>query len=194
MIQKKHDGTEMFLIVLIALYNLAILFIALLWIFTNSFRGFKSSLSTISLLDVNETITYGLFFSGLLGGSFYCLRSLYQRLGETFTPIGNVTVTPSSGLNIKTWFFWYLYRPIQGGVLALILLSLLNSNLISVKQLTHEDLKSYFTLIALGFLSGFGSHELIQKIQEVISVVFAKAKLGGTNSEDKVKENNNQNK
>ena len=32
---------------------------------------------------------------------------------------------------------------------------------------------------------------VIQKIQEVIQVVFAKAKIGNTNSESKVKENNN---
>ncbi|MNY10785.1 hypothetical protein D3C86_1437810 [compost metagenome] len=94
------------------------------------------------------------------------------------------------GINIKTWFFWYLYRPIQGGVLALILLSLLNSNLISIKQFTPENIKSYYTLISIGFLSGFGSHELIHKIEEIIKVVFAKAKLGASNAEAKVKDNN----
>lgn len=189
--QKEHDGMEKFLIVLVAVYNLALLFFSLLWLFTNSFRGFKSSLTTISQFEVNETVTYGLFFSGILGGAFYCLRSLYQRLGETFTPLETSANNLSVGLNIKTWFFWYLYRPIQGGVLALILLALLNSSLISLKDLTAESLKSYYALIAVGFLSGFGSHELIHKIQEVIQVVFAKAKIGSTNSESKVKENNN---
>lgn len=189
--QKKHDGLDKFLIVLVAIYNLTIIAFSLLWLFTNSFRVFKNSLTAITELEVNETITYGLFFSGLLGGSFYCLRSLYQRLGDTFTPITQEPDNLAKSLNIKTWFFWYLYRPIQGGVLSLILLSLLNSSLISIKQLTPESLKSYYTLIAIGFLSGFGSHELIQKIQEVIQVVFAKAKIGNTNSESKVKENNN---
>lgn len=185
----KHDKLDKSLIVLIAIYNLALLIISLLWLFTNSFRYFKSSLTSLTLLEVNETVTYGLFFSGLLGGSFYCLRGLYQRLGEAYTPVSNQVPTPNKTFNVKVWFFWYLYRPIQGGVLALILLSLINSDLISIKQLTEESLKSYYTLIAIGFLSGFGSHEVIHKIQEIIKIVFAKAMDTGSNSEQKIKEN-----
>lgn len=188
----KHDKLDKSLIILIAIYNLALLVTSLLWLFTNSFRYFKSSLTSLTLLEVNETVTYGLFFSGILGGSFYCLRGLYQRLGEAYTPISNQEPTPNKTFNVKVWFFWYLYRPLQGGVLALILLALINSSLISIKQFTEESLKSYYTLIALGFLSGFGSHELIHKIQEIIQVLFAKSKIATTNSETKAKENNGQ--
>ena len=187
---KKHDWLDYLLIVLVGLYNLAILFFTIIWLFTNYFLENKKLLTSISELGVNEGVTYGLFFSGLLGGSFYCLRKFYQRLGDTFTPISPDPTNIARGINIKTWFFWYLYRPIQGGVLALILLSLLNSNLISIKQFTAENIKSYYALISIGFLSGFGSHELIHKIEEIIKVLFAKAKLGSSNAESKVKENN----
>jgi hypothetical protein len=187
---KKHDWLDYLLIILVGLYNLAILFFTIIWLFTNYFLENKKLLTSISELGVNEGVTYGLFFSGLLGGSFYCLRKFYQRLGDTFTPISPDPTNIARGINIKTWFFWYLYRPIQGGVLALILLSLLNSNLISIKQFTAENIKSYYALISIGFLSGFGSHELIHKIEEIIKVLFAKAKLGTSNAESKVKENN----
>lgn len=191
MTTKKHDWLDYILFILVGLYNLSILLFTILWLFTNFFKDYKTTLSSVTELSVNEGVTYGLFFSGLLGGSFYCLRKFYQRLGDTFTPISTQPNNLSRGINIKTWFFWYLYRPIQGGVLALILLSLLNSNLITIKQFTPENIKSYYTLISLGFLSGFGSHELIHKIEEIIKVLFAKAKLSSSNAETKVKENNN---
>jgi hypothetical protein len=187
---KKHDWVDYFLIVLVGFYNLTLLLFTIIWLFTNFFKEYKIKLTSVSELAVNEGVTYGLFFSGILGGSFYCLRKFYQRLGDTFTPISPDPNNISRGINIKTWFFWYLYRPIQGGVLALILLSLLNSNLISIKQFTPENIKSYYTLISIGFLSGFGSHELIHKIEEIIKVLFAKAKLNSSNTETKVKENN----
>jgi hypothetical protein len=190
MMTKKHDWLDYTLIVIVGLYNLGILFFTVIWLFTNYFKDYKTTLSSVAELSVNEGVTYGLFFSGLLGGSFYCLRKFYQRLGDTFTPISLDPTNMARGINIKTWFFWYMYRPIQGGVLALILLSLLNSNLISIKQFTPENIKSYYTLISIGFLSGFGSHELIHKIEEIIKVLFAKAKFGASTAENKVKENN----
>jgi hypothetical protein len=126
----------------------------------------------------------------VLGGAFYGIWALYQRLGYVYTPIDGQVPNPVAGLNIKVWFLWYLYRPLQGGILALVLLALLYSKLMLLEPISDEGLKSYYTLVALGFLSGFGSHELIHKIQELISVLFAKSKAGASNAELKVKENN----
>ena len=186
----KHDNLDKLLIFGAIIFNLAILTISLLWLFTNSFYAVKSRLSVLQAFEVNETITYGLFFSGMLGGSFYCLRAIYQRLGEAYTPVDGEATKPTVILNIKVWLFWYLYRPFQGGVLALILLTLINSNLMTIKTLDGETLKSFYGLVAVGFLAGFGSHELIHKIQEIIMVVFAKSKIKGTTSKEKVEENN----
>ena len=191
--RSKHDGIDIFLIVFVALYNLALQVCTALWIFSNTFSNYKKSLTDITSFQINESVTYGLFFSGVLGGSFYCLRSIYQRLGEAYTPIDSKPPNPGQTFNIKVWFFWFLYRPLQGGILALIILSLLNSHMLSTKQLTEDNIKSFYGLVAVGFLAGFGSHELIHKIQELIQVLFAKAKLASTNSEDKVKENNGKN-
>jgi hypothetical protein len=91
---------------------------------------------------------------------------------------------------MTVWFFWYLVRPLQGGVLALIVLTLINSKLMTVESIDSENIKSYYTLIAIGFLCGFGSHEVTHKIQELIQVTFAKSNLKASNSEQKVNENN----
>jgi len=188
----KHDKLDYALIFLAALYNLGLLFFTLLWIFSNTFKAYKSTLIQVANLNVNESVTYGLFFSGVLGGAFYCLRTFYQKLGEAYTPIEKSDPQPSKVFNIRTWFFWYLYRPIQGGVLALILLSLVSSNLLVIKQFDSNNIKSYYSLIAIGFLSGFGSHEVIHKIQEIIKVLFAKAATTQSNAATKFKENKNE--
>ena len=185
----RHDFLDYILIAIAAIYNLSLMVFTLLWLFTNNFKAYKDGFTSIAGTGVNEAVSYGLFFSGVLGGTFYCLRGLYQRLGEAYTSVEGVTPNPSQILNIKVWFFWYLYRPLQGGCLALIILSLLSSNLLTVKNIDVENLKSFYTYIALGIIAGFGSHEVIRKIEELIQVLFAKAKNTTTNSESKVKEN-----
>ena len=163
--------------------------ISLLWLFTDSFLFLKQTLSEKNFMGVNEKISYSLFISGLLGATFYCLRSMYQRLGEAYTPISGDSQAPTIVLNIRVWFFWYVYRPIQGGVLALILLTLVNSKLLNLKSLDENSFTSLYTQIGIGFLAGLGSHELIHKIEEIIKVLFAKSKTTGSNSADKVKDN-----
>jgi len=199
---KQHNLTDKILIGVAAAYNLFILFMAIFWLFTNKFACYKSNLGHLKNIDINENVTYGLFMAGALGGAFYCLRAIYMRLGEAYTPImeeveddqGNKVmvkkeVSPADVFNIRAWMFWYIFRPIQGGVLALVLLALVNSQLMTIDTLKDSDLTDYFVLIGIGFLAGFGSHELMHKIQEVIQVVFAKSNSKPTNSKDKVKQN-----
>lgn len=187
--KQNHDNFDKFLIAFVIIYNVGLLVVTTFWLFTDSFYQLKSSLNTTNLMGINEKVTYGLFAAGMLGGSFYCLRGMYQRLGEAYTPIGTHEPEPKKVLNIKVWIFWYLFRPIQGGVLALILLCLVNSKLLVSHNLDSNSLSSFYTQIAIGFLSGFGSHELIHKIEEIIKVTFAKTKSSGFGSEQKVKEN-----
>lgn len=190
---KKISCFDLILTIIVAIYNLGIMFFSLIWIFTNQFKSLKDNLEPLSNFEINENVTYSLFLAGALGGSFYCLRALYERLGQNFTPVIEEHKTDIDTFNVKVWFFWYLYRPIQGAVLALIILTLINCNLFSQSQLDSESMKSYYTLVSVGFLCGFGSHEVMHKIQEIIKVTFAKATSTGSSSEQKVKENNNSN-
>lgn len=163
---------EIGIVITAVLYNLFIFIFALLWIFTNSFTAFKSTLHTISVLAINEQVSYALFLSGALGGSFYCLRSVYIRLSEAARPEND----SKREFNIKIWFFWYIFRPLQSGALALITLCLVNANLLTLNVVKPESLKSFYTLVGVGFLVGLGTHEVIRKVEELIAVLFAKAK------------------
>ncbi|MBK9764927.1 MAG: hypothetical protein IPO87_16650 [Flavobacteriales bacterium] len=185
-----HNWTDYLLIAVIALFELSVTAVALLWLFTNSFANYKAGLGIIEPWGINEHITYGWFLSGALGGAFYCLRAIYQRIGEAYTPIREEErKEPNLVFNPRAWAFWYLVRPLMSGVLALILLCLVKSDLLTVTELAGKDIGSFYVLIALGFLAGFGSHELIHKIEEVIRVLFAKATSTGSNAAKKVDEN-----
>lgn len=185
----QHDNWDKFLIVFVILYNTILLITSGLWLFTDSFLYVKLTLNEKNFMGLNEKVTYGLFMAGVLGGTFYCLRSMYQRLGEAYSPIGGKEPEPKKVLNIKVWLFWYVFRPLQSGVLALVLLSLVSSHLLVDPTLDEDALSSFYTQIAIGFLAGIGSHELIHKIEEIIKVMFAKSKITGSSSEQKVNEN-----
>jgi len=185
----KHDILDKFLILFAILFNLGVLILSTLWLFTDIFGGSQANLTDTTHLGINEKVSYGLFLSGALGGAFYCLRAIYQRLGEAYTPIDGKEPNPKGSFNIRTWLYWFLYRPIQGGILALVALCLINTNLLSAEELNSSNVKSFYSLIAVGFLAGFGSHELIHKVQEIIQVTFAKAQKTGSSSKQKVKEN-----
>lgn len=162
---------EIAITILIAAYHLFLTVFTMLWIFTNCFSCWKLHLGVISTFNVNEHVTLGLFFAGVLGGSFYCLRALYRRLADAYAPSDpKKELVP---LKMSVWAFWYLYRPLQGGILALILLVLTKSSLLKLQDLGDADTSSYYTLIGIGFLAGFGAHEVIEKIEAVIKVIFA---------------------
>lgn len=186
----KHDRLDKTLIITVIAVNLTITILSLLWLFTEAFLVFKLTLKDPNQFGLNEKATYGLFAAGALGGASYCLRALYQRLGDAYTrDYQGKEVDPTKILNIKVWFFWYLYRPLQGGIVALVLLALVNSNFLVTEHLSAASISSFYTHIALGFIAGFGTHELIQKIEEIIRVVFAKSAKPAATSEDKIKEN-----
>jgi len=205
---KSHDSLDKALIALAAIYNLTCLFVAIFWLFTNRFADYKSKLGMIPTIEVNENVTYAIFMAGLLGGAFYCLRAIYSRLADAYTPIDKQAevddvnggkkivkvkeeVSPSDVFNIKAWIFWYIFRPIQGGVLALIILALADSKLITLEteNFKDADLTNFFVLIGVGFLCGLGSHEVMLKIQELIQVLFAKSNSKFKSSEERAREN-----
>ncbi len=192
--RQDHYPIDFALIVLAIVYNLGLMGFSTLWIFTNAFQNLKTGLREVEHLQINEMLSFSLFLAGVLGGTFYCLRAIYQRIGEAYTPIDGMgdRLYPNYSLDIRAWFFWYLYRPLQAGVLALVLIALLKSDLLLLEDLSSSDFESYFVVVGLGFLTGFGSHEVIHKILELVKVIFAKSNIKSSNSKEKVKENNGQ--
>lgn len=176
---KRHNNFDILLIILVALYNLAAIFYSLLWLFTNKLDSFKASIFG-SISDDNVLLHFSyFFFAGIIGGAFYCLRALYQRLSDAYTPISvnkrEDLPDPTLVFNIRVWGFWYIYRPIQGGILSIILICLFNQGLIGLNGISEESTSSIYFQVGIGFLVGFGTHEVINKIEELIKVLFAKS-------------------
>lgn len=174
---RKKEWSEIVIAALVGLYHLTLTVVTTLWIFTNNFRCVKSKLGALTMFDVNEHVTYGLFCAGVLGGSFYCLRALYQKIADAYAPSNPKQALKP--LRMRAWAFWYVYRPLQGGVLALILLVLTKSSLMQIQNPSGVDSSSYYTLVGVGFLAGFGAHEVIEKIRQIIKVIFASPQDSG---------------
>lgn len=180
----KLDKTDISLIILIAFCNLAFILFGISSLFTNIFDTFKQY-----ILSDNKiySIIFHVFIAGLIGGASYSLRALYQNIGHSVTPINQKYYRP---LNIKVWFLWYFYRPLQGAVLAAIMICLFQHGFISLNTTNIETTESLYFQVGIGFLVGFGAHEVMGKIEEIIKVIFAKSnKKTNENSQDKVVSN-----
>lgn len=176
---KRHTNFDIGLIIFIAIYNLGIITIALFWLFTTVLEDNKVSIfGEITEDNILVQFSY-FFFAGLIGGAFYCLRALYQRLSDAYTPqyIDKVEDLPDPTIifNVRVWLFWFIYRPLQGGILAVILVCLFNQGLIGLNGLESENISSIYFQVGIGFLVGFGTHEVINKVEEVIKVLFSKS-------------------
>lgn len=176
----QHTGWDIFLTILVVVYNLLFVFYALAWLFGPLLDDHKKWFLG-NRFDPNgaEYALSCLFFAGAIGGSFYCLRSIYERLSDAYTrnpvfskvPAGT---SPTDVFNIKVWLFWYFFRPIQSAVVAVVVICLFNQGLLNIGSATAEKSSSIYFQIGLGFLIGFGTHEVLGKIEEVIQVLFAR--------------------
>ncbi|AST96541.1 Uncharacterised protein [Niallia circulans] len=139
-------------------------------------------------------LSFSVFVAGLLGGAFYAARGLYRRLTSDGT---QRTVEFEDRFDVKVWLFWYFFRPLQGGVLAVIILSLLNAGFVGFSNVNEPDPQSLYFQISLGFLVGYGTHDVLKKIDEIIKVTFSTSKKNDSmnvikESKDKIRENKDQ--
>lgn len=173
---KKENFVDTLLILIIIIYNFLVMFLSFFWVFTPVFKEEKNTFFVFN--NVNLIYVSNFFFAGLIGGSFYCLRALYQRLSDAYTP-QNITKRehlpdPKLIFNVKVWLFWYIYRPIQGGVLSVVMLCLFSQGVMGISGMDKSKIDSLLFQIGIGFLVGFGTHEVINKIEEIIKVLFSK--------------------
>ena len=174
---------DIILIIIILIYNMLLTLISLIYNFTILYDNYK-----IILFGESEIflLVSKVFMAGIIGGSFYTMRALYQRVGYSQTPTTSEHFTK---INIKAWFIWYLYRPIQSGILAAITVCLFDQGILYLNG-NGLDMNSLYFQVAIGFLVGFGAHEVIQKVEEIIKVIFSKSNKGqNKNSKDRVIEN-----
>ena len=175
---KNLDKIEFGIIFLIGIYYLLLFYFVGIWLFENAFEE-------INVIMLPKKIVLIIFCSGITGGAFYGTRSLYRNIGYLQTPL---TKDYNYNTNFKAWFLWYIFRPIQGGILSVVVFCLFKQGILT---LSLNDDNSFYFQIGLGFLIGFGAHEVMQKIEEIIKVLFAKNSNHKSSPLDKVNDNNN---
>ncbi|MGL5797757.1 MAG: hypothetical protein ACRCYT_06075 [Cetobacterium sp.] len=174
--KNKLDRIDKIIVTLLSLYYLFLFYFIGIWFYENAFEDSNS----IILL---KKIILIIFYSGIIGGAFYGMRALYRNLGHLQTPI---TKDNNYNINFKCWILWYIFRPLQGGILSVVVFCLFKQGMLNLK---FNDDNSFYFQIGLGFLIGFGSHEVMQKIEEIIKVLFAKNTTYKSTSLDKVNNN-----
>ncbi|HBI02655.1 MAG TPA: hypothetical protein DDY49_01325 [Paenibacillaceae bacterium] len=112
-------------------------------------------------------LTLVVFLGGTVGSSFYSIRRLYRRMIPSYNT-GKIL----EQFDIKSSFFWFLIRPIQGGVLSLIILSLFYAGFIGITADNANKDPLYFP-VSLGFLVGYGMHRVLPKIDQIIEILFS---------------------
>lgn len=112
-------------------------------------------------------LTLVVYLGGTVGSSFYSIRRLYRRMIPSYK-----TGVILEDFDIKRSFFWFLIRPIQGGVLSLIILSLFYAGFIGITADNGNQDPLYFP-VSLGFLVGYGMHRVLPKIDQIIDILFS---------------------
>jgi hypothetical protein len=165
---------EIVLIIIIVLYLLAGMAFSLCFIFLP--LGDYLLDKIITSTDPQKpfyVLSSTVFMAGFLGGSFYTATGLYRRL----TNDGKKRkVEVEERFEIRIWFYWHVFRPFQGGILSLIILAMLNAGFVGLSNIKDPNTQTLYFQISLGFLVGFGTHEVLMKINEIIKVTFSTAK------------------
>lgn len=106
---KRKLNFDIVLMIIVIIYNLLLIGFSLSWLFTNKLDYIKTDLFCNTNNNNNLPHLSYFFFAGIIGGSFYCLRSFYQRLSDAYTPqhIKKIEDLPDPALvfNIRVWFF-----------------------------------------------------------------------------------------
>lgn len=163
--ESNFTKTEKVLMVSMAIYLVGFMLFGISIIFTPLGDYFVYKISTEK--EAFFKLTLVVYMSGTVGSTFYSIRRLYRRM----IPL-HINVFYQDLFDIKGSFFWFLIRPIQGGVLSLMILSLFNAGFMGISggDLSKDPL--YFQ-VSLGFLVGYGMHKVLPKIDQIIEVLFS---------------------
>lgn len=134
---------------------LALVFIFLIWN-DNIF-----SLISIKNHSLFKTLSYN-FLSGVLGGAIFAFRGFYQSIAEPKD-------SPKS-FDFK-WIFWYLIRPITGGVFGVVVYAFVRSELLAF-QMASTQPQNNLMYFSISFLAGFGFHDFAEYLTKKVKKVF----------------------
>lgn len=109
-----------------------------------------------------KTITYA-FFAGVLGSVMYAFRGFYQSITEP--------ENSPKAFNFK-WIFWYLIRPIAGGVFGFVVYAFARAQLVAFGLTTNISEQNNLMFFSLSFLAGFGFHDFAEYLSRKVKNLF----------------------
>lgn len=113
-----------------------------------------------------KTIAYT-FFAGVLGSVIYAFRGFYQSIAEP--------ENSPKAFNFK-WIFWYLIRPIAGGIFGFIVYALVRSELVAFGLTSKISEQNNLMFFGTSFLAGFGFHDFAEYLSSKVKKLFNEKK------------------
>lgn len=141
-------------LLIVTLFSMLILF----WVWNENFFDFLFIKDKLMF----KTFTYA-FFGGVLGSVVYAFRGFYQSIAEPRNS--------KRSFNFK-WVFWYLVRPLAGGIFGFVAYSFTRAELGAfglTEKVTEQNNLMFF---ALSFLAGFGFHDFAEYLSKKIAYLF----------------------
>lgn len=153
----------------VSLWLVASMLISLGLLFLPYGDGFIKWLNVDPSVEHFYRLAFVVFLSGVLGGGLQGSRGLYYKL-KLAEPL---TVPFEQKFGIKLWLYSIAFRPIKGGILSVIVLSLLNAGFIGLSNQQAPSMESMYFQISLGFLVGYGAYDVLKKIDQIIKITFS---------------------
>ncbi|GMK46896.1 hypothetical protein PghCCS26_40250 [Paenibacillus glycanilyticus] len=122
---------------------------------------------------------FNVFIAGALGSGMYGLRRIYAKLTKL---VGPDSKELSDSFRIRLWLSTFYYKPLMGGALSIMTLAMLNAGFMSLSQgqsITNTviSIQALYFQIGFGFLVGFGSTDVIKKVDQIIAFTFQPNKV-----------------
>ena len=116
-----------------------------------------------------KTIVYT-FFAGVLGSAIYAFRGFYQSIAEP--------ENFPKAFNFK-WIFWYLIRPIAGGIFGFVVYALARAELVAFGLTSNISEQNNLMFFGTSFLAGFGFHDFAEFLSRKVKNLFSDKKNYG---------------
>lgn len=113
-----------------------------------------------------KTIAYA-FFAGALGSIIYAFRGFYQSIAEP--------ENSPKAFNFK-WIFWYLIRPLAGGVFGFVVYAFMRAELVAFGLTTNISEQNNLMFFSTSFLAGFGFHDFAEFLSRKVKSLFNEKK------------------
>lgn len=103
------------------------------------------------------------FIAGVLGSLIFAFRGFYKSTVEA----------SNSGKAFNfSWIYWYITRPLAGGIFGFVIYAFSRAELIAFGLTTRISEQNNLMFFSLSFLAGFGFHEFAEYITKKVKNMF----------------------